>query len=127
MFNFIKSLATGSVRYGRPRPNSDLDIAVLVTPHALAVLKAHADRPPQHQADYEDSNMGQAQRESQDPDKQSTALRFGRLNLIVTTDPAMYEAWDRATEELVWQAKMEGPIQRDRAIEVFKDYEKEVK
>ena len=42
-------------------------------------------------------------------------MRFGKLNLIVCTEPLIYQAWKDGTEKLI----AEKPVTRERAVEVI--------
>lgn len=67
----------GSRVYGVPRPSSDLDVVVQITPADLSLLRAVADaeKGPAH----EDPNVW--------------SLTFGRLNVIVCLTEASYNVY----------------------------------
>jgi predicted nucleotidyltransferase len=92
----MKAFLTGSRVYGKPRRNSDIDLVVFVSKADAAALGNLCD---------------------DDGDTSAYAtVRFGRLNLLVITDPAKYAAWVEGTAKL----KAQRPVTREQAIEVFK-------
>ena len=96
-----RSVLTGSRAYGTPRPDSDVDLVVLVDrPTQAAMLKLF---PPE---DYDEAAYA---------DCSGRTIRVGDLNLIMVTTEAELEVWRRGTEAL----KAEAPVTRARAVQVF--------
>ena len=69
------SFITGSRVYGTPRPDSDVDLVVLVDEDTATLLRTLSD------------------------DK--GAVRFGRLNLVVCTSPEEYSVWRLGTTQML--------------------------
>lgn len=92
---------TGSRAYGVPRPNSDCDVAVLLTPEEIQILRTVAEETGGGgNRAYQFKNDG-------------AALRFGRLNLIAFADRTEFLAWQAATDTL----KARAPVSRQQAID----------
>jgi hypothetical protein len=118
------AVLTGSRAYGHPRPDSDIDLVILVDEPALAALEATQDR-----VDDEAGTLTRKHYVTQDYGLsyegrgRSASLRFGRLNLIATTNPDLYAAWKEGTEELVSRAATEKrPVERPEAVAAIKAY-----
>jgi len=92
------SILTGSHVYGKPRPDSDMDIVMVLNEEALALLKSKAD-----------TWFGLPNGDS---------LHFGHLNVIATTDEGIYRKWVAA----MYAARSERPVTKDRAIELHEKY-----
>lgn len=95
----------GSRAYGTPRPDSDTDIVILVdgeAMRALMELSMDADDLDQHQLKYGEES--------------SKSFRFGKLNLIATTSRREFDAWYEGVQQL----KAEAPVERGRAVTLFK-------
>ena len=76
-----QSFITGSYAYGIPRPESDLDVVMLVMDDpTLIALQALADSA--------DGSGGDS-------------LRFGKLNLIIVASEAEWAQWRTGTQELI--------------------------
>jgi hypothetical protein len=125
--NSTPAVLTGSRAYGHPRPDSDIDLVILVDEIALAALEASQDR-----VDDEAGTLTQKHYITQDYGLsyegrgRSASLRFGRLNLIATTNPDLYAAWKKGTEELVSRAATEKrPIERAEAVALLSKYREE--
>lgn len=104
----MNALLTGSRVYGTPKPNSDIDLVVLMSVKDLHRLQElFKDEWRSNTADTGNYDGIGAM---------SDQFRFGNLNLIVTTDPLAYEVWRRGTEALSWAA----PVTRDFAVKFFK-------
>ncbi len=102
----MQSFLTGSRVYGIPRPDSDIDLCVLMSYSEMRILvDAHGREPGE-----EGSALPRA-----------TSLRFGSLNLLVTFDEGAFSEWKIATDDL---SKVY-PVTRDDAIEHFKKCEAE--
>lgn len=91
----MNAFVTGSHAYGTPRPDSDIDLAVSLTPSELWDLARQAD-----------SRSGSCDKVD--------SLMFGRLNLICLSEPH-FAAWKAATEELVARRT----VSREEAIEAI--------
>lgn len=95
---------TGSRAYGNPREDSDVDLVILTNTASLIALERVSDpNPPPKQCG--------------DSAYEGRHLVFGKLNLIVTTEPEMYGAWLEGTIKLMEEA----PVSRDRAVEVLSE------
>jgi hypothetical protein len=97
---------TGSRAYGLPSAESDTDIVVLVdgvTMDALLAMTVGTRENP----DLREQCSG---------DESSMSFRFGKLNLIATTNPREFNAWHEGTQQL----RTESPVTRGRAVEVLK-------
>lgn len=101
---------TGSRVYGTPRPDSDIDMCVLLDRSEFCKLLAIADNERQdHEKVYEDTD--------------DVAYKFGNLNMICFHDLEVFDAWRRGTEQL----KAEKPVTRARAKEVLHGLVNEIK
>lgn len=96
----MTAFLTGSRAYGTPRPDSDVDLCVLLSHDELEALALQAP---------------QSNGEPASGDENDASLRFGRLNIIAMTDPSRFEAWKEATAELVARK----PVTRDEAIRLI--------
>lgn len=96
----MNAFLTGSRAYGTPRPDSDVDLCVLLSHDDLEALALQAP---------------QANGEPASGDENDASLRFGRLNVIAMTDPGRFGAWKEATAELVSRR----PVTRDQAIKLI--------
>lgn len=95
------SFLTGSFAYGKPNPESDIDLVVLVTEEEARKL-ASLDTQEQDRPDYY-GNTG------------TRSLRFGRLNLLVCTSEIHFAEWHQGTRLL----KSIGPVDRPTAVAMF--------
>lgn len=100
----VNAFATGSRVYGTPRPDSDLDLVVLVDSDDLARLRELADK------------TDTVEQEPDDKSYPSDSLRFGKLNLICISSHAVFEAWRKATDSLA----LRRPVTRDEAVACIK-------
>jgi predicted nucleotidyltransferase len=98
-----RAFVTGSRRYGYPKPDSDLDIVVLVDPADLELMKQVASAAVIAPEEYKGSG--------------AVSMRFGKLNLICTTRKEAYDVWLEGTEEL----DARKPVLRDDAIKLFQE------
>lgn len=96
----MNAFLTGSRAYGTPRPDSDVDLCVLLSHDDLEALALQAPQPNGEPASGDDNDA---------------SLRFGRLNVIAMTDPDRFAAWKEATTELVARK----PVTRDQAIKLI--------
>lgn len=95
--DFKKAFLTGSRAYGTPRPDSDVDLVVMVSQADLVELARLDDK------------------KSWRPDMKSASLRFGNLNIVAVTNEKLYDAWERVTLDLI--AKK--PVDRETAKAAF--------
>ncbi len=100
------SLVTGSRVYGTPRYNSDIDLVVLLTSEELKIFESFEEKSDNVVSNSENDKIGK-----------SLSVKYGKLNLIITTDKKVYKAWKKATEELI--AKK--PVTRGDAIRLVKE------
>lgn len=77
----MKAFLTGSHVFGRPGPESDIDLCVLVDPILAAKLR--------------------------DMSESTKTCRFGRLNLILCESDTEFAAWKMSTERLLPHAEFE--------------------
>lgn len=91
------AILTGSRVYGSPKPNSDVDLVLLMTGPQANALAVFADQDPGPKHSQSASGF---------------SLRFGRLNLIIETDPVKFEVWVRGTEQLTAMK----PVTRSQAV-----------
>jgi hypothetical protein len=100
----MNAFLTGSRAYGVPHADSDTDIVIYVDQTTMAALTEIADdeTPKQLGPEYSMSH--------------SKSLRFGKLNIIATTDEAEFRAWDEGTNCLISQQ----PVCRSHAVDLFK-------
>lgn len=92
-----KSFITGSYAYGTPRPDSDIDLVVLLPPDVLLDnLDALADKTNKDSCAH----------------RGHPSMMFGKLNLIVFHDEREFKGWRKATEEL----KARRPVTKAEAI-----------
>jgi hypothetical protein len=96
----MNAFLTGSRAYGTPRPDSDVDLCVLLSHDDLEALALQAP---------------QSNGEPASGDENDASLRFGRLNVIAMTDPSRFAAWKEATVELVARK----PVTRDQAVKLI--------
>lgn len=83
-----RAFVTGSHAYGRPRPDSDLDLVVLIDPAQAEQLTLCADS----------SHLGSA------GDASDVSLNFGPLNLICVSNADDYAWWAAGTRQLAREA-----------------------
>lgn len=97
------AILVGSHAYGKPRKKSDIDLVVLADQALLDELADLAET--ELQGDYL----------SPDP-AEHAAFRFGRLNLILVSNPRLYQTWVQGTQQL----KKKRPVSRERAVALFR-------
>lgn len=100
----VNAILTGSRAYGVPTATSDTDVVMLVDQTTMAVLVGEADEAP------EASRSGTP--------GAAASVRFGKLNLILHTEPEIFDAWRAATAELIARK----PVERDEAVKVIKSH-----
>lgn len=93
----MNAFLTGSHAYGTPRPDSDIDLCVLMDNSQDMELLY------QHSADRGSTGDG---------------LEFGKLNIIAHTQKWVFEAWRDATAELAARK----PVTRHEAITCIKSH-----
>lgn len=93
---------TGSWAYGSPRTNSDVDLVIRADPWTAYFLTKQSEQPKDRS------------------EIDSYAVRYGNLNLIVTTSNEAYDQWKQGTEELIAKS----PVTRDEAVAHFKTLRK---
>lgn len=91
----------GSRVHGVPKPDSDVDMCILVTVDEAKILGDCAD-------------ISNKQRKGWG----SFPVRYGNLNLIVCYDKDTYDRWKQAISIL----KREAPTTKERAIEVCNSF-----
>jgi len=91
----MRAFITGSRRYGTPRPDSDVDLVVLLEGSAHDLLM----------------QLG-----TTEPDNPYAQVRFGVLNIITLQDADEFERWRQVTEELERRA----PVTREEAVAALK-------
>lgn len=94
-----KSFLTGSRAYGKPRPDSDIDLVMRICSDDLDKLKCSGVCDSFY--DY--------------PENDGSSLKFGKLNLICVTTDVKFEAWAEGTVNLIARA----PVSREDAIAHF--------
>lgn len=100
----MQSFLTGSRRYGTPRPDSDIDLVVLMDGSELVELAKFADNT---------DDLGSPGGEQYED---GCSLRFGKLNLLCVTQERHFKVWKQGTDELVGIAAIT-TVSRDEAIE----------
>jgi hypothetical protein len=90
----FSTFVTGSRCYSKPRPDSDLDMVIMVDYDTAQTLYNLADK-------IGDSKQG--------------SLCFGKLNLILVGDTKTYNEWKRGTEKCLNKA----PVTREEAIAIL--------
>lgn len=96
-----ESFVTGSRVYGTPRPDSDIDLVVLVSEQDLSRLEEMAAKI---------NDFGSPGGPNYDDGR---SLRFSNLNLLCVTCKKHFDIWKQGTAEL----KAMAPVTRDKAIE----------
>jgi predicted nucleotidyltransferase len=103
----MKSFITGSHAYGTPRLDSDVDLVVLISPHAAEILASHIPEEGWDGENHQVKNYGL-------PDEPKiTNLVFGKLNLICLYNEKDFRNWKALTDDLIERA----PVTREEAIE----------
>ncbi len=91
----MDAFVTGSHAYGSPRPDSDVDLVVFVSPTDAEVIRAESDT-------------------------KAIPIRYGNLNLIITTDQQEYFAWQKFTDDMKAKRDELGiPISPEEARQEF--------
>lgn len=125
-----ESFMTGSRVYGTPRPDSDYDFVVLVSPATLRALHKAATTCIACSGSGTNSKGGpctpcrgtgqldarvELLREDSDGGIQNGSFRFGPINLIAVTDRKAFMVWRKGTQALYKKRKAHGPVSRDEA------------
>lgn len=104
-----RAFLTGSRAYGTPRPDSDVDLVVFTDPETAGLLGSLA----------ESCSLGSA------GDCSDVSAVFGRLNLILLSNPRDFTWWDEGTRQLKAEARHRAAesrvpaVGRERAVEVL--------
>ena len=107
----MNAIITGSRAYGNPRPDSDIDLVVLMSPDDYMNLMGFAIMEKNVDSNIKDSETEYG------IGANSAVLRFGQLNLLVTVDPLQFEVWRRGTEQLKqYRTQMNKPVSRELAV-----------
>lgn len=106
----MNALVTGSQVYGTPKSDSDVDLVVLVSVEDYAILSRNAEP---------DDSIQEKSKNYDGIGGLRASLRFGKLNVLVTTDPLAFEVWRRGTDELKRDADTNGPVSRAVAVRLF--------
>jgi hypothetical protein len=105
---------TGSHAYGTPGAGSDVDVVMYggTLPGGLiTLLNEHADK-----------HAGAGYKLNDGGDSIDLSLTFGKLNLIIMSDAAKFEAWRKATAFLQSESR-QSPISREYAVETIERFE----
>lgn len=104
-----KSFITGSRAYGKPRPNSDIDLVVYLSEEDLEILlEMGGFDTPVRFLDSEYIASG------------GIPLRIGKINLICVVDDERYKVWKDGTDKLKKRKEKRGkPIEREEACKLF--------
>lgn len=100
-----EAFITGSHAYGVPRPDSDIDLVVMLSTKDRITLAQQCPGLTQEECE----NYA-------DPEDSGQSLRFGKLNLIIPPSQASFEAWRAATEAL----EARRPVAREDACDAIK-------
>lgn len=95
----MRAFITGSRCYGTPRPDSDLDLVVLVDEDTLEQLESMAE-----------------ELEPSVPGVEYATLRFGLLNVIALLDEGDFNTWRDVTRQLYERR----PVTREQAVAALK-------
>lgn len=104
----MNAIVTGSRKYGKPRPGSDTDLAILVDEEDAKILLENFGTASQVAFRQTDYNMSG-----------SFSLRAGNLNLLVCTSERAFSEWVLGTKVLASRKEKSGPREKSEAIAVF--------
>ena len=90
----MNAFITGSVAYGTPHKDSDIDLVVLIDEKNIKELQCK-----------DESDL--------DGYGRWNSIRFGKLNLICMTNKTHFDLWYQGTMELIAKA----PVTREQAVE----------
>lgn len=105
------AFVTGSRVYGTPRPDSGLDIVVLLDANTYYKLADHLGCPDCGRGSHAPAGSDHP---SASAEESYPPLYLGKINLIPVFSPEMYDGWLKARD----LCKAEAPIDRKRAIEI---------
>lgn len=109
MYAFI----TGSHAYGKPKPESDIDLVIRCDEATLKLLTEQAD-------EIDRRSWGEHVPPSCDgTDIVSKSLRFGNLNLVICTDDKRFAAFRLGTSVLVDAKRKHKKPSRDDAVKLL--------
>ena len=91
---------TGSRVYGAPRPDSDIDVGMLMSDKDANFLNHFSDEPIEPTKIYSD-----------DVD---INFLFGKLNIIACYSELVFDAWKKGTDKLIEESRAAGPRTRER-------------
>ena len=125
----VGAFLTGSRAYGAPRSigafngPSDIDLVILMEPEEAAAFvkigcteRPENDIPPLGGGGIRSNGEAGIHDESAKGNPDSYSVVFGQLNLIITTKREDFEAWRKATRELIHRHQETGrPIGRKEA------------
>lgn len=94
---------TGSRAYGTPKEDSDVDLVIFVSHADAQILRNNADT---ENYDYFGDNNNEC-----------NSIRYGNLNIIITTSLEKYKAWQAGTTSL----KAFSPVTREKAVQVLRE------
>lgn len=94
----MQAILTGSRVYGHVKRNSDIDMVILCTREEQIKLAEAAEVSPEL---YGNTS--------------SLSIRFGKLNLIATTNETLFNTWVKGTNLLIKDA----PVERQTAVDMF--------
>lgn len=101
----MNAFITGSRVYGKPKPDSDIDLVVFADYQTRTMLESMSDDKPS------------------DPFTPTT-IRFGKLNVIVCEDFDEFVAWRAGTREMLLNLIENGhKSTREEAKAKFDEYE----
>lgn len=106
----MTAFVTGSRAYGKAKTDSDLDLVTFVSVDDLEKLKKF----------YRD--LGVPVVDNHYEQDTGAAFVFGKLNLLCFTREAEFDAWEKATAELVKQR----PVTRQQAVFCIKSHLAEI-
>lgn len=98
------SILTGSHAYGKPNPESDIDLVVQVSKEVMRKLALKNELEMEEVVDQYGNQFD------------SACLRFGNLNLICVTNEHDFQIWKQGTAELVARK----PVTREEAVSHFR-------
>ena len=101
------AVLTGSRKYGTPKDESDIDLAVLVSEADYdRIMSCLTDR--ECPAYYGAMHISETLEGSQ-------SIRLGRLNLILCFNPDVFKLWEKGTKALFDRR----PVTREAAMALF--------
>ena len=99
-----KAFVTGSQAYGRPRPDSDIDIVLWVEPETRKKLFA----------------LSEQQRKEGKIPAAGNSCYLTNVNLVLIDSPDQFDMWEQTTKELVARAEVRGcPVLKEEAKQAF--------